>query len=110
RSGRRLRNIQRHQTPGRVAPNAASRHYAFGLRDFDGGILKDNARPEAREVYAAMDMPWATLVGQIAQAYGSNSPPVAPQTLENLAHRRKPGPRRLHSCHFLPVYSILQAC
>ena len=33
-------------------------------------ILKDNARPEAREVYAAMDMPWAKLVGQIAQAYG----------------------------------------
>src|SRR5438094_504280 len=31
-------------------------------------ILKDNARPEAVEVYAAMDMPWATLVGQIAQA------------------------------------------
>src|SRR5215471_6983112 len=33
-------------------------------------ILKDNARPEAGEVYAAMDMPWAKLVGQIAQAYG----------------------------------------
>ena len=33
-------------------------------------ILKDNARPEAGEVYAAMDMGWATLVGQIAQAYG----------------------------------------
>jgi nicotinamidase-related amidase len=33
-------------------------------------ILKDNARPEAREVYAAMDMPWAKLVGQTAQAYG----------------------------------------
>ncbi|WP_245444808.1 isochorismatase family protein [Pseudaminobacter soli (ex Li et al. 2025)] len=33
-------------------------------------ILKDNARPEAVEVYGAMDMPWATLVGQIAQAYG----------------------------------------
>ena len=32
-------------------------------------ILKDNARPEAAAVYAAMDMPWATLVGQIAQAY-----------------------------------------
>jgi nicotinamidase-related amidase len=32
-------------------------------------ILKDNARPEARAVYGAMDMPWATLVGQIAQAY-----------------------------------------
>ena len=33
-------------------------------------ILKDNARPEAGEVYAAMDMPWAKLVGQIAHAYG----------------------------------------
>jgi nicotinamidase-related amidase len=33
-------------------------------------ILKDNARPEAGEVYGAMDMAWAKLVGQIAQAYG----------------------------------------
>src|SRR6478736_8739395 len=33
-------------------------------------ILKDNARPEAGPVYAAIDMPWAKLVGQIAQAYG----------------------------------------
>src|ERR1700683_2500038 len=33
-------------------------------------ILKDNARPEAGAVYEAMDMPWAKLVGQIAQAYG----------------------------------------
>jgi nicotinamidase-related amidase len=33
-------------------------------------ILKDNARTEAVEVYAAMDMGWAKLVGQIAQAYG----------------------------------------
>jgi nicotinamidase-related amidase len=33
-------------------------------------ILKDNARREAGEVYGAMDMPWATLVGQIAHAYG----------------------------------------
>ena len=33
-------------------------------------ILKDNARPEAGPVYGAMDMPWAVLVGQIAQAYG----------------------------------------
>ena len=29
-------------------------------------ILKDNARPEALEVYGAMDMAWAKLVGQIA--------------------------------------------
>src|SRR6202165_3125944 len=33
-------------------------------------ILKDNARPEAGEVYTAMDMGWATLAGQIARAYG----------------------------------------
>ena len=33
-------------------------------------ILKDNARPEAGAVYEAVDMPWAKLVGQIAQAYG----------------------------------------
>ena len=33
-------------------------------------ILKDNGRPEAGDVYAAMDMGWAQLVGQIAQAYG----------------------------------------
>src|SRR6266513_1172321 len=33
-------------------------------------ILKDNARPEAGEVYTAMDMPWAILVGQIARAHG----------------------------------------
>jgi nicotinamidase-related amidase len=33
-------------------------------------ILRDNARPEAGEVYGAMDMAWATLVGQIAHFYG----------------------------------------
>src|SRR5437660_10746231 len=32
-------------------------------------ILKDNARPEAAAVYGAIDMPWAKLVGQIAQSY-----------------------------------------
>ena len=31
-------------------------------------ILKDNARPEAAAVYAAMDMDWAKLVGQISAA------------------------------------------
>lgn len=31
-------------------------------------ILKDNGRPEAGAVYGALDMPWATLVGQIASA------------------------------------------
>ena len=33
-------------------------------------ILKDNGRPEAGAVYGALDMPWATLVGQIATAFG----------------------------------------
>src|ERR1700733_1524049 len=32
-------------------------------------ILKDNARPEAGAVYGAMDMDWAGLVGQMAQAH-----------------------------------------
>src|ERR1700687_3104045 len=36
-------------------------------------ILKDNGRPEAGEVYTAMDMGWATLVGQIARAYGQQA-------------------------------------
>jgi nicotinamidase-related amidase len=31
-------------------------------------ILKDNTRPEASAVYGALDMPWATLVGQVAGA------------------------------------------
>jgi nicotinamidase-related amidase len=31
-------------------------------------ILGDNGRPEAAAVYAALDMPWATLVGQVASA------------------------------------------
>ena len=33
-------------------------------------ILGDNARPEAEAVYGVIDMAWAKLVGQIAQAYG----------------------------------------
>jgi nicotinamidase-related amidase len=33
-------------------------------------ILRDNARPEAGPVYAAMDMDWAKLVGQISAEYG----------------------------------------
>ena len=33
-------------------------------------ILGDNTSPLAGPVYAALDMPWATLVGQIAKAYG----------------------------------------
>lgn len=30
----------------------------------------ENPRPEAGAVYEALDMSWAKLVGQIAQAYG----------------------------------------
>jgi hypothetical protein len=33
-------------------------------------VLKDNARPEAGAVYGAIDMDWAKLEGQIAQADG----------------------------------------
>ena len=29
-------------------------------------IMADNADPQANAVYAAMDMPWATLMGQVA--------------------------------------------
>jgi nicotinamidase-related amidase len=32
-------------------------------------ILKDKARPEACDVYGAMDMGWAKLVGQVSEAY-----------------------------------------
>ena len=32
-------------------------------------ILKDNARPEAAPVYAAIDMDWAKRVGQLVQVY-----------------------------------------
>ncbi|OON59947.1 isochorismatase [Massilia sp. KIM] len=32
-------------------------------------ILKDNGRPQAGAAYGALDMPWATLVGQVASAY-----------------------------------------
>ena len=33
-------------------------------------ILKDNGHPAAGSVYTALDMPWATLVGQVASAFG----------------------------------------
>ena len=33
-------------------------------------IMKDNGRPEAGAVYGAIDMDWAKLVGQLAQAHG----------------------------------------
>jgi nicotinamidase-related amidase len=35
-------------------------------------IMKDNGRPEAGAVYGAIDMDWAKLVGQLAQAHGKN--------------------------------------
>src|SRR5947199_174852 len=46
-------------------PKAAAAIEATGRK-----ILKDNASPLAGPVYGALDMPWATLVGQIAKAYG----------------------------------------
>jgi nicotinamidase-related amidase len=33
-------------------------------------IMKDNGRPEAGAIYSALDMDWARLVGQLAQAHG----------------------------------------
>ena len=33
-------------------------------------IMKDNGRPDAGAVYGALDMDWAQLVGQMAQAHG----------------------------------------
>jgi hypothetical protein len=38
-------------------------------RDTAVEMLKDNASPVAGEVYAALDMPFTTLVGQIADAH-----------------------------------------
>jgi hypothetical protein len=32
-------------------------------------ILKDNASPKAGDLYAALDMPFAGLVGQLAQGF-----------------------------------------
>ena len=34
-------------------------------------IMKDNNRPETGAVYGALDMDWAKLVGQLAQAHGT---------------------------------------
>jgi len=36
----------------------------------DRGHVKPESRPDASAIYGAIDMPWAKLVGQIAQAYG----------------------------------------
>lgn len=35
-------------------------------------VLADNAHPQANDLYAALDMPFAVLVGQIAAAYAKN--------------------------------------
>ena len=37
-------------------------------------MLKDNANPTAGELYAALDMPFAGLVGQLAGAFGKSRP------------------------------------
>lgn len=36
----------------------------------DRARVKPESRPDASAIYGAIDMPWAKLVGQIAQAYG----------------------------------------
>jgi hypothetical protein len=33
-------------------------------------VMADNADPRAGEVYAALDMPFATLMGQVAKGFG----------------------------------------
>jgi nicotinamidase-related amidase len=59
---------------------SATKHQAGLMRMMQAGVivsdyatlmvevLKDNGRPEAGAVYAALDMDWAKLVGQITQA------------------------------------------
>jgi hypothetical protein len=38
-------------------------------RELDGRDSEGQLRPDAAAIYGAIDMPWAKLVGQIAQAY-----------------------------------------
>jgi hypothetical protein len=47
-------------------------HLAAGYRGLRDRITDRHRRLECEEfaVYGAMDMPWAKLVGQVAQAYG----------------------------------------
>ena len=67
-------------------------------------ILKDNARPEAGEVYGAMDMAWAKLMGQISRAYGKQTTggkerrAISPLLVRRRARRgqRVPSGRRVH--------------
>jgi len=37
-------------------------------------MLRDNASPKAADLYAALDMPWAGLVGQLAGAFAKGHP------------------------------------
>jgi len=37
-------------------------------------MLKDNASPKAGALYAALDMPFAGLVGQLAEAFAKGRP------------------------------------
>lgn len=61
---------QRDQAASWAPADAPGGRYCLGYATLMVEILKDNARPEAGEVYGAMDMAWAKFVGQIAQAYG----------------------------------------
>ena len=36
-------------------------------------MLKDNASPKAGDLYAALDMPFASLIGQLAEAFAKGS-------------------------------------
>src|ERR1700689_3156324 len=57
------------QQPQYKAPGkGASTFLQSGVVQLRGAILRDNARPEASDVYRAMDMGWPKLVGQVAQA------------------------------------------
>ena len=63
-----LRDVQPDQARRRASAHAAgviTTDYASLMVE----ILKDNSRPDAAAIYGAIDMPWAKLVGQIAQAY-----------------------------------------
>ena len=37
-------------------------------------MLKDNASPKAGALYGALDMPFAVLVGQLAEAFAKSRP------------------------------------
>jgi hypothetical protein len=60
-------------------------------------------RPEAGPVYGAIDMPWAKLVGQIAQAYVQRLKRRQP-----LAGGRRRTSAALADCHFAAHAAILE--